>query len=191
MGSKSEYYRKQRRDKARKFYNRLLISGGLGLILMWVSQEASFWDYDASELVVLIMIASGCYLAWFAASNIYHQRKALNWPSTSCVVQAWDVHSVWVNVSASYHPIVYYKYRVNGKNYISDKIHLGQKGGSYKFAEKIASRYFAGQKTKCYHDPEKPERAVLERTIRYEQPILMFLSSVVFYVLGFAFYWWL
>ena len=76
-----------------------------------------------------------------------------------------------------YYPIIEYKYNVNGKDFISNKIFLTDIASDYKTIKKIVDKYPIGKKVKVFYNPFNPKEAVLKRNFHTG----MFIQSLVFF----------
>ena len=76
-----------------------------------------------------------------------------------------------------YYPLIKYKYVVNGKEFISDRIFLTDIASDYKTIEKIVKNYPVGKKVKVFYNPFNPKEAVLKRNFHTG----MFIQALVFF----------
>jgi hypothetical protein len=109
---------------------------------------------------------------------LVQQLHAARWPSTTCRIEFSDVELVRVRHGRSWHPIVSYVYEVEGKEYTSDRV--GIVGGYTSFARALAhaERYAPGSLRRCYFNPADPRKAVLERGIRLDVPIVFMIVGL-------------
>lgn len=97
-------------------------------------------------------------------------RRSGLWPSTLGEIVRSEVvrtrSGAWDSRNSSYEARVEYRYAVGGQSYTGTTIDLG--GSMHTslpgHARKRCAAYPAGVRTLVYYDPERPERACLERT---------------------------
>jgi len=79
-------------------------------------------------------------------------------------------------------PLITYSYEVNGKNYKNNRISTGDFGsGDVRDAQKVLDKYHTGLVVDVYHEPDKPENALLKPGISIIS-IVILLAGVIFAV---------
>jgi hypothetical protein len=122
-------------------------------------------------LFPLFFVILGLVLLFIFFRNLAKVRASQGWPAVQgTVIESWVRRSQSTDsdgsVSHSYYPEIRYLYQVMGSEYQGDKIAFGPKtGGSRSRAEKAIAKYPAGANVMVYYQPDKPAKAVLERTI--------------------------
>ncbi len=101
---------------------------------------------------------------------LYFSMRSKRWPKTEGKILSSRVSSLgWddEDVSKSYKAIIRYKYEVQNKIYISDKLNYGDwLATSFLFyVKKIVKRYEEGCKCTVYYNPQKPQYSVLETAL--------------------------
>ncbi|MBE2272312.1 MAG: DUF3592 domain-containing protein [Anaerolinea sp.] len=84
--------------------------------------------------------------------------------------------------SAAYYPVVAYEYEVGRQHFQGSRIRFGNQIG-YGWtgpAQKDVDRFPVGAPVDVYYDPEAPEDAVLERSARGSNRMLLIVVAVIF-----------
>ena len=122
-------------------------------------------------LIPLIFVIIGLMLLFIYFRNLAKVRASQAWSAVQGTViearvsrrQSTDDDG---SVSYTYYPEIQYHYQIMGMEYEGDKITFGPKsGGTRSKAEKIIAKYPTRANVTIYHQPDKPENAVLERSI--------------------------
>jgi len=144
-----------------------------------------------NNLFPLVFIIIGLIMFFIYFRNLAKVRASQAWPAVQGTVAA-----SWVrrkqstdddgSISESFYPEIQYTYQVMGMEYQGDKIAFGPKsGGNRTKAEKAIAKYPTGANVTVYYQPDKPETAVLERTITKGLlflGILMIALGIFFYI---------
>jgi len=115
--------------------------------------------------VVLAAIAATLLcLAFHRCALLFDMRR---WETTVGTVKVSKVASETVTHGRSrgtmYVPVVRYVYRVEGKDYRSDRIAVGDlRNGHVTKVKPVVNRYPAGSTVTVFYDPEEPQEALLE-----------------------------
>jgi len=142
-------------------------------------------------LIPLIFIIIGLVLFFIYFRNLAKVRASQAWPAVQgTVIASWVRRKQSTDddgsVSSSYYPEIQYQYQVLGMAYQGDKIAFGPKsGGNRTKAERAIAKYPNGANVKVYYQPDKPENAVLERSITkglLVSGILMILVGIFIYI---------
>jgi hypothetical protein len=111
-----------------------------------------------------IFAAIGGGLALWGWTILQNARASASWPKVSGrVTDAFVNHSQDAEGGNSYSPEVSYTYVVDERPFQGSRIKFGELSySSRNRAQEIVNRYPVGQPVAVYHDPDRPERAVLE-----------------------------
>jgi len=92
-------------------------------------------------------------------------RQSKSWPSTPGEIIQSRVARESNSDGRYYTPKIAYRYSAQGRAYEADTVQIGADGisGSRKQARQTVARYPVGSQALVYFDPERPERACLER----------------------------
>jgi len=110
-----------------------------------------------------------------AAIVFLFQSERLLWPffdqsklvTTSGKIVSSEFEHQGGRRSAGWYFMIRYQYQVNGKTYLSNRVHYSYTGSKDKsYAEGYVAKYPVGSVVLVYYDPEYPERSVLEPTIK-------------------------
>ena len=119
-------------------------------------------------LMSLVFIAIGLGLLYYARSVSAKAQQSLSWPSTegviahSAVLQQMQQTSSSTN-AATYKADVVYRYKVQGRDYSSERLTLADFSSTAGRAQSIVDRYVDGAPVTVYYNPVDPSDAVLER----------------------------
>jgi hypothetical protein len=119
-------------------------------------------------LMSLVFIAIALVLLYYARSVSAKAQQSLSWPqaegaiSHSAVLQRMQQSSDSTN-AATYKADVTYRYKVQGRDYSSERISLADFSSSTGRAQGIVDRYPDGATVTVYYNPANPSHAVLER----------------------------
>jgi len=116
----------------------------------------------------------GVLVGLFSLWNLARQLTALRWSSTQGVVEDHVVRRrVGPNDETMYEASPRYAYEVGGARFRGDRFSYAdtsrmdtQQGA----VEAIARRFPAGSTVAVYYDPRHPERAVIDRGMRWFRP---------------------
>lgn len=128
---------------------------------------------DILKVVIAIIIVSGLISALgitalvIGMQEIIDATSSRDWPEASGTV----IHSKIENTETtstgkrnreySYQADIKYKYFVNGKTYVGDRISWGEVSNK-DIAQRRVDNYPVGREITVYYDPEIPEKSVLE-----------------------------
>ena len=113
--------------------------------------------------IVLIILGIGFTVWGYGVMN--NARASLKWPITRGTVITSEVKTTSDSGKSGYQHSanIRYTYRVDGKDYTSGKIVVGDySSNSSRRARKLTSRYRKGSQVKIYYNPVKPGEAVLK-----------------------------
>ena len=81
-------------------------------------------------------------------------------------------------------PEISYTYQVSGMEYSSNRLTFGGKKSFSKrdYAEKVTSLYPVGSQLPVYYDPKNPKEAVVDRTAKISNMVLIF--GIMFIIIG-------
>jgi len=130
------------------------------------------------SLVPLIFMGVGGYLAW----DQHH--KITTFQPVPAVVLSKEVHISRSTNSkgrthTSYKPVVRYRYEVQGRTYVGEKITPMNESRSSRWAHAVINRYAINQKVEAYCNPADPSEAFLEKRHSFF-PYLFLLFPAVF-----------
>ncbi len=135
----------------------------------------------------LFIIVGICALVYGLIVPRVQVTKTMSWPSVTGIVAISKVNSSrsgneMFGTTNTYHSaVIKYKYQVDGRKYINDRVHAG---GSYSssipsVADELADRYYVGAEVDVYYDPDKPSKSCLERS---EETSLFYMGIGVFFI---------
>lgn len=141
---------------------------GLGGILA----KAGVLQLRQGHLVLIVGIPTvliGLFLTWVAVKNLRGGLASKHWLTTTGRIATSVVRQSQVRNRTYFEPVIVYQYTVADTPYANSAINLGGFGGSCSAVD----RYPAGATVTVFHDPEHPERAVLEPGIRWSNLFLL------------------
>jgi hypothetical protein len=119
-------------------------------------------------LMSLVFIAIGLGVLYYARSVAAKAQQSLSWPSTEGVISHSAVLLQMQQTSNSTDTVTYkadvaYRYKIQGRNYSSDRLTLADFSSTARRAQGIVDRYADGAPVTVYYNPADPSDAVLER----------------------------
>ncbi len=133
----------------------------------------------------IFLLAGGAFFYGMAAHPFFQSLAARNWVETPCRIVSSEVKSSHGNHGATYRPDIAYVYRVQGREYRSDRYQF-LRFSSSGLADKVAvvARYPHGKTAICYVNPKAPGEAVLDP--KFSSAGVFTLIPVVFMGIGAA-----
>ncbi len=159
-------------------------------------EQLTVWAGVGLTSVILLLVAALlAAIGWFQGRGA---RAAMTWSVTQGEVMESSVEQYQYSgddgTSTGYRARIIYGYRVNGREYVGDRLHLGGEVHSSLsvFAENKARQYATGSKVQVYYDPKNPNEATLERgspstRLLYVIAAIMMLIAVGVCSSGFVF----
>ena len=114
----------------------------------------------------------------------YFIRRSKKWPITIGQVLSSEISASGIDAEV-YKAIVKYKYQVQGKVYVSNRLSYGCgiAISSLSYARKKVKRYFPSSTCTVYYNPHKPQISVLETSLNLPLLFLLF-GGILLVVLG-------
>ncbi|HEY6328656.1 MAG TPA: DUF3592 domain-containing protein [Blastocatellia bacterium] len=110
------------------------------------------------------------------------QKQALSWPSVPGKITANSVSRHEDDESLWFHCDLRYQYSVDGHSYEGRALAAGGSSGDEKGANEEHRRYPLGSIVTVYHNPRKPQDAVLERDpVAKSQRVLLLVGGIFFF----------
>ena len=144
-------------------------------------------------IVPPIFLFVGLGLIISGIRDVVHGQRSKSWPQILGEIRSSEyemkVSESYDDVTVSHYARVSYKYVVNGIEYQSNTVFIGDGDTSSDYLSKQrVKKYTPGSNVQVYYDPESPENSVLEPGIHLEIfPSLgcgfIFLVFVVGYIL--------
>lgn len=119
-------------------------------------------------LLSLVFIAIGLGLLYYARSVSAKAQESLSWPQVEGVISHSAVLTQLGQTASSNNAVTYkadvtYRYKVQGRDYSSERVSLADFSSSGGRAQGIVDRYPDGATVAVYYNPASPSEAVLER----------------------------
>lgn len=137
----------------------------------------------------LIFAALGLFFGYQGATDYWAGLRSQSWPSTEGKIVSSGTPMDWLRKGANYKPVVTYKYSVNGKEYLSDRISYPSPASrGLSKAETFISKYPVDSSVKVYYDQGNPSSASLRNSVNDSDlfvPIAMFftMSAISVFIL--------
>ncbi len=172
--------------------------GGGGIFFTWFSQSARTGSVspvspgkDSGKKspatligVIFTLVGAGLLIFWFLPTFTKAQASR-NWQKTSCTIIFSRVKAHAGDDSTTYSVDVFYRYKVAGREYKSNRYrHFGGSSSGHEAKAEVVQRYPPGSEQVCYVDPESPEDAVLKPGVGWAG--LLGLIPGVFLLVGVA-----
>lgn len=86
----------------------------------------------------------------------------------------------------TYVPHVEYEYRLRGRTYHGNTVHPTglQSCSIHSVCQRIINKYPVGQTVNVYYDPDNPENACLDRTVKSYNIALMIICAAICFLAG-------
>jgi hypothetical protein len=127
--------------------------------------------FTPNHIIILVLAVSGLLLFFIYFRALARVRASEGWPAVQgTIVESWIDESTTTEedgtISRRYKPKVLYKYAIMGQEFQGERIAFGPGiSGNRSSAEKVLARYPKGSAVLVYYNQEKPDDAVLERSI--------------------------
>ncbi|RMG44575.1 MAG: DUF3592 domain-containing protein [Candidatus Dadabacteria bacterium] len=142
---------------------------------------------QAGRIVFGVFLLVGLALAYpFIFSPVYKMISALSWKEVPAqVVYSRVVEEKSSKGGSTYEADIFYKYKVNGREYFSNDIDFFIRGSSsgYSGKAKFIRKYPRGKKITVYVNPSDPTEAVINRGLNLK--FLLGLFPAVFLLIGY------
>jgi len=128
-------------------------------------------------------------LGWFTYSIIGFTKavQTKSWPTTNGTVVSSEVKKVASKGTHQYQPVVNYYYEIGAETYSSNKYSSTNARGSSQWAKAIISGYPDEATITVHYNPSKPEQAVLNTGLQYDNYWMTGLSAFFLTVVTMAF----
>jgi hypothetical protein len=103
-----------------------------------------------------------------------------DWPSVTGVIEASDVQSWTGRNGTVYDARIYYKYAVNGVQYLGKRVGHADYVSTPGHAQSIISKYKKGAAVPVYYNPADPSKAVLEVGVKKFTSFSLLACLIVF-----------
>jgi hypothetical protein len=134
------------------------------------------------SLFFATFLFAGLFFLWMVLSEGLHDLATWRWREATARIGSSRVEVTQAGQDP-YHPVITFRYRIDGREYKSNRIR--RRGGGYDSwdaAQQVADRYPVGAEVRCWLDPEHPDQAVLERSTPW---LLMVLPvPLIFVIVG-------
>ena len=122
--------------------------------------------------IVSVLCIMGFFTTWFALAFQRMTRQAKRWPTVMGTILRGEVEA-FTDLDCDvetpsfrkrrYRPAIRYRYEVDGRSYIGDRITIGVTISSSlpRLAKRTLDRYPAGMKVPVHYNPEKPGESTL------------------------------
>jgi hypothetical protein len=199
MGNKSRIKRELREERhnseqfrTERFKNGMKTNGIILILLIaaiiffkFIAKHFSPLDY--SSLTDYIFYLPSLIFLLLSVFQIYIQRSIQSWIETTCIIEARDIKST--KNGTSYYPYIYFRYKVNGIEYLSNRVNYGRMYSSHEKAYMKVQEFEFGKKYKCYYNPQKPKEAVLEKDFQLHTFFVSLMLSLVSLLFPLIIYW--
>lgn len=141
----------------------------------------------------LIAGAAALYFAYQATTNYMQGTAAASWHSTNGTITNNGTAVDWLRKGYNLIPQVTYTYKVNGREYICDRISYPPPSSRrMDKAQKFLEKYPIKSHPTVYFDPKNPNIASLQRELNYDDMqgflvlcgIFTLVSTLAFYFSG-------
>ena len=136
------------------------------------------------NLICKCLLVGGVLSLIYFFILLYFTRRAKKWPTTIGQVLFSEISTSGLDVEV-YKAVIKYKYQVQGKIYVSNRLSYGCDIAisSLSYAQKKVKQYFVGSTCTVYYNPHKPQISVLEISLKLPLFIVLF-SGILLILLG-------
>jgi len=139
----------------------------------------------------LTLFIFALFILYFAVNlgiNFTYGHASDKWQTGEGIVTATDAELQWFRKSSHYHPVVHYKYSVNGKEYTSSRVSFPEPDkDSHQKALLFLNDFPVGGKVPVYYDAGNPSNVCLEKGFDERElwtdggfiVLMLFLSVIV------------
>ncbi|MBN2763381.1 MAG: DUF3592 domain-containing protein [Bacteroidales bacterium] len=141
-------------------------------------------------LGLIFAIVGGAIFFLFALPPLQYSGTSKKWPTVSGEITRSEV-KVWRSDGKThYQPDIAYAYSIDGKNYNSSKITVGDPplDNNVTPAKRLQAEYPVGKEVVVYYDPELPESSALKPGNKAGDYLLAGFAAIFFFVGIFALY---
>jgi hypothetical protein len=127
---------------------------------------------------------------FFCLKALYYALSSHSWSISKGIIINSELDIADFDDGYSFKPTIRYKYRVDGKDYNSNRVYYGSNIlTKYKErkSKKLLNKYLVGTIVDVYYNPNNIKQSVLEPGIRSEL-ITALITSIGFIVIGLFFY---
>lgn len=107
-------------------------------------------------LLAGLAVVAGIALVAYGGRAIYRAEASQGWPATTGFISSSRIETTRSRRAVARLPHVEFRYRVNGREYLSDVISFGALSGS---AREVIERYPSGRDVTVHYDPKHPDVA--------------------------------
>ena len=133
----------------------------------------------------IFALVGGALLVFWFVPTMSRSLASSKWTETPCTVISSRVKSHSDSDGTTYSVDIFYRYRVDGKEYKSNAYSLfGGSSSGYKSKAKVVANYAVGSQKICYVNPANPGDAILKRGVGWE--MLFGLIPLAFLAAGLA-----
>lgn len=134
--------------------------------------------------LLFILIGGFVFFMW-GLPPLKYSNASKAWPSVPGEITRSEVETYRKDGKTQYLPDIAYKYNVDGKDYSSSKVTVGDPPftGSISPARRIQSEYPVGKSVDVYYDPGVPSSSALRPGIQ-KNDILLALILGIFPLMG-------
>jgi hypothetical protein len=134
--------------------------------------------------LLFILIGGFVFFMW-GLPPLKYANASKAWPSVPGEITRSEVETYRKDGKTQYLPDIAYKYNIDGKNYTSSKVTVGDPPYTSNIspARRIQSEYPVGKSVDVYYDPEVPSSSALKPGIQ-KNDILLAVIIGIFPLLG-------
>ncbi|MEQ8846995.1 DUF3592 domain-containing protein [Botrimarina sp.] len=146
--------------------------------------------YGCAALFALPFAAVAAWMAWSLAATVWTYYDSQSWRRADAEVVSTELLRTSTDGGVSYRVEAEYRYEVDGQTYTGDRVSLASAFESDSFArrlhERLESAKAAGKTVTVWVDPESPERALIDRDLRWRVVVFHLPFVICFGLFGFG-----
>ena len=141
------------------------------------------------NILSVIFIIIGVHLIWPSVKTLYYVQTSHDWPSVMGKVLSSRVERRWASrdddFGQSYFPHIWYGYRVDQRQYVSDGVFFLQPWTRFRAsAEQRVAQYPVGSDVAVHYLVSDPQVSVLEKAVAPPIECFRFGAGVLLVLMG-------
>jgi hypothetical protein len=130
-------------------------------------------------LGLLFMIIGGFVFFMWVLPPMQYANASKEWPSVPGEITRSEIETYRRDGKTQYLPDIAYKYSIDGKNYTSSKVTVGDPPYSSNTspAKRVQSEYPEGKSVEVYYDPEVPSSSALKPGLQKNDIMLAIITG--------------
>ena len=130
--------------------------------------QVAVWAVLALGVPLMLVVPLCLFLSQLGSAQRQHRINTSYLPVKATIVSARVTSSEDSHHNVDYVPAVEYRYEVNGKSYLGNRLAPWSSDGSQAWADRVVAKCKPGSVLTAYYDPDDPGQAVLLKGYDFE-----------------------